>query len=167
MTKTEHSTDVAIIGAGPAGLFGVFQCGMLNMRCHVVDALEMVGGQCSALYPEKPIYDIPSRLEIMGGDLAAKLERQAAPFSPVYHLDQQVMKLEPFADGRWRLETSKGVGVKANAVFIAAGVGAFGPNRPPLEGIEAFEGTSVHYLIKRREDFRDKRVVIAGGGDSA
>ena len=166
MTKTVQTTDVAIIGAGPTGLFSVFQCGMLNLRCHVVDALEMVGGQCSALYPEKPIYDIPAYPEILAGDLVAKLEQQAAPFEPVYHLAQQMVKLEP-SDGGWRLETSKGTVIAAKAVIIAAGGGAFGPNRPPLEGIEAFEGVSVHYLIKRREDFRDKRVVIAGGGDSA
>ena len=161
------SIDVAVIGAGPAGLFAVFQCGMLNMRCHVVDALEMIGGQCSALYPEKPIYDIPACPEILGGGLIERLAEQARPFEPVYHLDQQVVKVDQSGDGRWRLETSKGTAIDARVVLVAAGVGAFGPNRPPLEGIEQYEGKSVHYLIKRREDFRAKRVVIAGGGDSA
>lgn len=167
MTNTSHRTDVAIIGAGPAGLFSIFQCGMLKMHCHVIDALDTVGGQCSALYPEKPIYDIPGHPKILANNLVEKLEQQAAPFNPVFHLGQQVMKLVPTDDGRWRLETSKGVEINAKAVFIAAGVGAFGPNRPPLEGIGAFEGKSVHYLVKRREDFKGKRVVIAGGGDSA
>ncbi len=167
MTNTPHTTDVAVIGAGPVGLFAVFECGMLNLKCHVIDALEMIGGQCSALYPEKPIYDIPGYPEIMAGDLVERLEAQAAPFDPVYHLNQQVTALEPADGGRWRLTTGAGTVIDAGAVFVAAGVGAFGPNRPPLDGIEAYEGRSVHYLVRRREDFRNKKVVIAGGGDSA
>jgi thioredoxin reductase (NADPH) len=167
MTKTPESTDVAIIGAGPAGLFAVFECGMMNMRCHVIDVLEAAGGQCQALYPEKPIFDIPGHPEILAGDLVMKLERQAAPFDPVYHLGQQVVKLAPRERGRWLLETSRGVLIDARVVFVAAGVGAFGPKRPPLQGIERFEGKSIHYLVKNREDFRGKKVVIAGGGDSA
>ena len=167
MSNTAHSTDVAIIGAGPVGLFAVFECGMLNMRCHLIDVLEAPGGQCSALYPEKPIYDVPGYPEIMAGDLVSKLEAQAAPFDPVYHLGQSVVSLEPVDGGRWVLKTSAGMRLEAGAVIIAAGVGAFGPNRPPLAGIEDYEGTSVHYLVKRREDFRGKRIVIAGGGDSA
>ncbi len=171
MSSTPLRTDVAIVGAGPAGLFAVFQCGMLNMRCHVIDSLAAVGGQCRALYPEKPIYDIPGYPEITADALIDKLERQAAPFEPVYHLDQQAATLEPADHGRWRLETSAGRRIDAAIVMVAAGVGAFGPKRPPLEGIEAFEhqgaGRGVHYLVGRREDFRDKRVVIAGGGDSA
>ncbi len=167
MSNTPLSTDVAIVGAGPVGLFAVFECGMLDMRCHVLDVLEVIGGQCAALYPEKPIYDIPGYPEIMAADLVAKLERQAAPFEPVYHLGQQVMVLGESEKGRWLLETSAGTRIDAGAVIIAAGVGAFGANRPPLDGIEAFEGTSVHYFVSRREDLRGKRVVIAGGGDSA
>ncbi len=167
MSNTAHSTDVAIIGAGPVGLFAVFECGMLNMRCHLIDVLEAPGGQCSALYPEKPIYDVPGYPEIMAGDLVVKLQAQAAPFEPVYHLGQSVVSLEPADGGRWALGTSAGMRLEAGAVIIAAGVGAFGPNRPPLAGIEDYEGTSVHYLVKRREDFRGKRIVIAGGGDSA
>ncbi|WP_207477770.1 NAD(P)/FAD-dependent oxidoreductase [Arenibaculum pallidiluteum] len=167
MSSTVHSTDVAIIGAGPVGLFAIFECGMLRMRCHVVDSLDMVGGQCTALYPEKPIYDIPAHPAIDAGDLIARLEEQAAPFEPVYHLGQRVERLSPLDGGRWRLETSAGTVIEARAVVIAAGVGAFGPNRPPLDGIEAYEGRSVHYLVKRRQDFAGKRVVIAGGGDSA
>jgi len=167
MTTTRHKTDVAIVGAGPVGLFAIFECGMLGMRCHVIDTLEMVGGQCTALYPEKPIYDIPGYPEILADDLVKRLSEQAAPFAPVYHLDQQVMQLAPLPDGRWLLATSKGIEVDARAVIIAAGVGAFGPNKPPLEGLEAYEGTSVHYLVRQRQVYVGKRVVIAGGGDSA
>ncbi|MDV7337986.1 NAD(P)/FAD-dependent oxidoreductase [Terasakiella sp. A23] len=162
-----HTTDVAIIGAGPTGLFAVFECGMLKMNCHVIDALEMIGGQCTAMYPEKPIYDIPAHPSISGGDLINKLEEQAAPFNPTYHLNQQVTKMEKQEDGSFDLETSKGTKINAKAVIIAAGVGAFGPNRPPLEGLTDYEGKSVFYMVRKREDFRDKRVVIAGGGDSA
>ncbi|MCB2099978.1 MAG: NAD(P)/FAD-dependent oxidoreductase [Rhodobacterales bacterium] len=168
MSDQPLRTDVVIIGAGPIGLFAVFECGMLKMRCHVVDALEAVGGQCTALYPEKPIYDIPGLPSILAGDLIANLEAQAAPFAPTYHLDQQVTGLAPADGGGWRVETSRGTVIEATAVIIAAGVGAFGPNRPPLEGLETYEASGdVRYLVKRREDYRDKRVVIAGGGDSA
>lgn len=166
MTTTTHTTDVAIIGAGPVGLFAIFECGMLKMKCHVIDALDMVGGQCSALYPEKPIYDIPGHPAIEGGQLIEKLAAQAAPFDPVFHLGQQVTKLER-VETRWKLTTSKGTEILAGAVIIAAGCGAFGPNRPPMENLEAFEGTSVFYMVKSKQDFADKRVVIAGGGDSA
>jgi len=166
MTQT-HETDVAIIGAGPTGLFAVFECGMLKMSCHVIDALESIGGQCSAMYPEKPIYDIPAHPAISGGDLIEQLEKQAAPFNPTYHLNQQVTVLEKQDDGSFILETNKGTTLKAKAVIIAAGVGAFGPNRPPLAGLEDYEGTSVFYMVRKREEFRGKRIVIAGGGDSA
>jgi len=161
------STDVAVIGAGPVGLFAIFECGMLKMRCHVIDTLDVIGGQCAALYPEKPIYDIPGYPRILAQDLVDRLAEQAAPFEPVYHLGQQVTGLARQADGRWRLTTSKGRVIDATAVIIAAGCGAFGPNRPPLAGIEDYEGAAVHYLVQRREDFRGRRVVIAGGGDSA
>ena len=160
-------TDVAIIGAGPVGLFAVFECGMLKMRCQVIDALGAPGGQCTALYPEKPIYDIPGYPRIDAAELVAKLEEQAAPFRPVFHLGQQVDRLESQADGTLRIGTSGGITIEAKAAIVAAGVGAFGPNRPPLDGIAAYEDRSVFYYVKRREDFRGKRVVIAGGGDSA
>jgi len=165
-SRGDFSTDVVIIGAGPVGLFAVFECGMLRMRCHVVDALDMAGGQCAALYPDKPIYDIPGHPRILAGDLVARLVEQAAPFAPAYHFGQQVTGLERCEHG-WRVVTSAGTRIAARAVVIAAGAGAFGPNRPPLPGIEAFEGKSVFYMVRQREDFRDKRVVIAGGGDSA
>ena len=163
-----HQTDVAIIGAGPVGLFAVFECGMLQISCQVIDALDVVGGQCAALYPEKPIYDIPGHPEIAAEALVEQLTAQAAPFAPQFHLGQQVTKLTPRENGLgWRLETSGGKVIEARAVIIAAGCGAFGPNRPPLAGIEAFEGSSVFYLVQRRRDFAGKRLVIAGGGDSA
>lgn len=166
MSTSQHVTDIAIVGAGPVGLFAVFEAGMLGMRCRVVDALDAVGGQCVALYPEKPIYDIPGHSRIDAQALIEKLVEQANPFAPFFHLGQQVIGLER-SDGGWRLETSAGMVLEARAVIVAAGVGAFGPNRPPLEGIERFEGKSVFYVVARREDFRGKRVVIAGGGDSA
>jgi thioredoxin reductase (NADPH) len=166
MTGQVHKTDVAIIGAGPVGLFAVFECGMLKMKCHVIDALEGSGGQCVALYPEKPIYDIPGYPAIEAAALIGRLEEQAAPFHPTFHLGHRVEKLTPNGDG-WRVETNLDTVIEARALIIAAGCGAFGPNRPPLEGLEHYEGTSVFYLVKRREDFRGKRVVIAGGGDSA
>lgn len=159
-------TDVAIIGAGPSGLFAVFECGMLGLKCAVFDALDDIGGQCAALYPEKPIYDIPAAPEILAGDLVSSLEKQAAPFGPSYHLGQKIVSLSQ-ESGFWHLKTSKGVDAKVRAVIIAAGAGAFGPNRPPLEAIENYEGTSVFYMVRRKEDFRGKRIVIAGGGDSA
>lgn len=163
----EERTDVVIVGAGPVGLFAVFECGMVRLRCHVVDALDAIGGQCTALYPEKPIYDIPGYPRIDAAELVRALGEQAAPFRPVYHLGQTVDRLERLNDGTWRVATSKGTEIVAKAVMIAAGVGAFGPNRPPLEGIERYEGDAVQYYVKRREDFRGRRVVIAGGGDSA
>lgn len=167
MTDTRlHASDIAIIGAGPVGLFCVFQCGMLKMSCHVIDALPTLGGQCAALYPEKPIHDIPAAPGINAMELIARLEEQIAPFKPVFHLDQQVVTLTR-AGEHWQLTTSSGTRIQAKAVIIAAGAGAFGPNRPPLAGIEAYEGTSVHYHVQRRERFRDQRLVIAGGGDSA
>lgn len=164
--EAQHS-DVVIIGAGPSGLFAAFQCGMLHLSTQVVDALDTVGGQCSALYPEKPIYDIPAHPGILAGDLIEQLHLQAAPFHPHYHLGQQVTGLAPRPEGGWRLTTSTGKVMEAKAVIVAAGAGAFGPNRPPLERLEEFEGRSVFYLVRRRQDFAGKRIVIAGGGDSA
>jgi thioredoxin reductase (NADPH) len=166
MQNTLDSCDVAIIGAGPVGLFGVFECGMLEMGCQVFDALPAPGGQCAALYPEKPIYDIPGYPRIDAAELVERLIEQAAPFAPVFHLGQAVSRLTATAEG-FVVENAAGRRVAARAVVIAAGAGAFGPNRPPLAGIEEFEERSVFYLVRRREDFRGRRVVIAGGGDSA
>ena len=166
MDTALQQTDVAIIGAGPVGLFAVFECGMLDMKCHVFDALDMAGGQCAALYPEKPIYDIPGYPRIDAALLVDRLAEQAEPFAPTYHLGHPVTGLEPTDEG-FVVGSAAGERVAARAVVIAAGGGAFGPNRPPIPGIEAFEGKSVFYLVRRREDFRGKRIVIAGGGDSA
>jgi thioredoxin reductase (NADPH) len=159
-------TDIVIVGAGPVGLFAIFECGMLKLSCHVVDALDAIGGQCIALYPEKPIYDIPGFPEIDAAGLIERLTAQAAPFEPTYHLGQQVVSLTQ-TDGGYLVETSAGTVIACHAVIVAGGAGAFGPNRPPLEGLEDYEGKSVFYLVKKRQDFAGKRVVIAGGGDSA
>jgi thioredoxin reductase (NADPH) len=163
---SDSRRDIAIIGAGPVGLFAVFECGMLKMSCHVIDALDATGGQCAALYPEKPIYDIPGYPRIGASELIDRLVEQGAPFAPRHWLGRRVESLSREGED-WRLGLSTGESLIARAVIVAAGVGAFGPNRPPLAGIEAFEGESVFYLVRRREDFRAKRVVIAGGGDSA
>ncbi len=160
-------TDVAIVGAGPVGLFAVFQCGMLKMRCVLIDALAETGGQCAALYPEKPIYDIPAWPAIEAGELIAQLERQIAPFAAERLLGRRVEALVG-SPGAFVLTTDRGERVRAKAVVIAAGAGAFGPNRPPLNGLPEYEASGgVQYYVRRREDLRGKRVVIAGGGDSA
>lgn len=159
-------TDIVIIGAGPVGLFGIFQAGMLGMHCHVFDSLETIGGQCKTLYPEKPIYDIPAYPKIDGGELIEQLKQQAEPFKPVYHLGQQVIKLKKQGND-FLVIGSKGTKVEAKVIIIAAGAGSFGPNKPPLQGIEDFENKSVFYFINRRADFQDKKILIAGGGDSA
>ncbi len=165
--EATSETDVCIVGAGPVGLFAVFELGMLKMRCVVVDALDAIGGQCIALYPEKPIYDIPAHPSISGAGLIEQLIAQAAPFRPDYRLGRQVVGFSREADGRLRITSSAGDVILARALVIAAGAGAFGPNRPPLEGLADYEGRSVFYAVQRRESFRDKRVAIAGGGDSA
>ena len=160
-------TDVAVVGAGPVGLFAAFELGMLKLRCVLVDALAEVGGQCTALYPEKPIYDIPAHPAIEAADLVAKLEQQIAPFAPARLLGRRVETLAG-TRGAFVLGTDQGEEIRCKAVIVAAGAGAFGPNRPPLERLEAFEASgAVQYYVKRREDLRGKRVVIAGGGDSA
>ena len=161
-----YTTDIAIIGAGPVGLFTVFQAGMLKMKCHVIDSLEAVGGQCISLYPEKPIYDIPAYPKISAKELIDALEEQIAPFSPTFHLNQRVEHLSKQGD-IFVLETSNGNIIHAKAVVIAAGAGAFGPNRPPLDRLEEFENKSIFYMVKRKEEFRSRKVMIAGGGDSA
>jgi thioredoxin reductase (NADPH) len=161
------TADAAIIGAGPVGLFAVFQLGMLKLSSVLIDALPDAGGQCSALYPEKPIYDIPAHPAIDAADLVTRLEQQIAPFQAPRLMGRLVRGLsgEP---GSFVLTTDQGDTVRARTIVIAAGAGAFGPNRPPLEGLEAYEATgAVRYYVRRREDLRGKRVVIAGGGDSA
>lgn len=167
MTDTPAETDVAIIGAGPAGLFAAFQCAMLRLKCVLIDVLPEVGGQCAALYPEKPIYDIPACPAVEGAQLIARLEEQIAPFNIPRLLKHRVESLEGHR-GNFTLGTNQGTMLKAKAIIIAAGAGAFGPNRPPLEGLEAFEDTgAVQYYVRRKADFAGRRIVIAGGGDSA
>ena len=165
---TQHiETDVAIVGAGPVGLFAVFQLGMLKLSSVLIDALAEVGGQCTALYPEKPIYDIPAYPTIEAAALITRLEQQIAPFSAPRLLGRQVNGLNG-ERGAFVLTTDQGDAVHAKAVIVAAGAGAFGPNRPPLEGLPEYEAAgAVQYYVRRREDLRGKRVVIAGGGDSA
>ena len=158
--------DVVVIGAGPVGLFSVFTCGMMRLKVAVIDTFETIGGQCSALYPEKPIYDIPGFPEITAQQLIDQLEAQAKPFAPSFHMGQKVVGLEKDGD-EWVLTTSDNQKFYAKAVIIAAGAGAFGPNRPPLEGLARFEGKSVFYHVPSKEALRGKRVVLAGGGDSA
>ena len=161
-----HKTDIAIIGAGPCGLFAVFQAGMLGLKCVVIDALDVIGGQCTALYPEKPIYDIPAFPEINGIDLIHNLEKQVAPFKPLYLLGKTVEKIAREVSGSFKL-TAGDVEIEAKVIIIAAGGGAFGPNRPPVMGIEEYEGSSVFYAVAKKDIFKNKKVVIAGGGDSA
>ena len=159
-------SDVLIIGAGPVGLFAIHQCGMLGLSVQVADSLPEIGGQCSALYPEKPIYDIPAYPQIAAGELIHKLEEQARAFQPVYHLGETVVSLKKEKDV-WSVTTSSGKMRHAKTIMIAAGGGAFGPNKPPLDGLEEYEGKSVFYMVRRRDAFYGKKVVIAGGGDSA
>ena len=167
MTSAIIDTDVAIVGAGPVGLFAVFELGMLRIRSVLIDALGETGGQCAALYPEKPIYDIPAHPAIEAGDLVARLEQQIAPFAAPRLLGRRVTGLSG-VPGAFTLITDQRDTIRARAVVIAAGAGAFGPNRPPLDGLDAYEATGgVQYYVRRRDSLAGKRVVIAGGGDSA
>jgi thioredoxin reductase (NADPH) len=164
------STDVAIIGAGPVGLFAVFELGLLDMKCALIDILPKAGGQCAELYPEKPIYDIPGFPIINGQELVDNLMKQIHPFAPKFHLAEMVEKLETLGTPErplFRVTTDAGTTVEAKVVMIAAGGGSFMPKKPPIPGLDAFENTSVFYSVRKMEHFRDRRVVIVGGGDSA
>ena len=167
MQANEASTDVIIVGAGPVGLFAVFQLGLARLKAHVVDILDKPGGQCAELYPEKPIYDIPGIPVCTGQELTDRLIGQIKPFEPVFHLGEMVTSLTRTTDSKWRLDTDTGRILIAPVVVIAAGGGSFVPKRPPIPGIEAHEGTSVFYAVRKIDAFRSKRIVIAGGGDSA
>lgn len=167
-TSTETiETDVVIIGAGPVGLFAVFELGLLDIRAHLVDILDKPGGQCAELYPEKPIYDIPALPIVSGQELTDRLLEQIKPFEPEFHFNERVDELRRTDDDKFFLRTDDGKSFLAKVVVIAAGGGSFTPKRPPLAGIEDFEGKSVFYAVRRIEEFRDKDVLIVGGGDSA
>ncbi|MFL5336491.1 MAG: NAD(P)/FAD-dependent oxidoreductase [Geminicoccaceae bacterium] len=160
-------TDMVIIGAGPCGLFTVFEAGLLGMKCQLVDNLDKIGGQCAELYPDKPIYDIPAVPRCTGQELVDSLMEQIRPFEPQFHLKQQASALARLPDGGWRLETDAGTVIEAPVVVIAAGAGSFVPRRLPLPGAEGFEGSSLFYAVRKMEQFRGKRILVAGGGDSA
>jgi thioredoxin reductase (NADPH) len=166
-TGAPIETDAVIIGAGPVGLFAVFELGLLDIKAHVIDILDKSGGQCAELYPEKPIYDIPGLPIVTGQELTDRLMAQIKPFGATFHLGQRVDALERLGEGRFRLVTDSGTQFVTKVVVVAAGGGSFTPKRPPLAGIEAYEGTSVFYSVRRIEDFRGKDVLIVGGGDSA
>ncbi|MBY0447251.1 MAG: NAD(P)/FAD-dependent oxidoreductase [Hyphomonadaceae bacterium] len=163
----QYETDVIILGAGPVGLFAVFELGLLDIKSHLVDVLDRPGGQCAELYPEKPIYDIPAYPIISGQELTDRLLEQIEPFNPVFHLNQMATALQKEEDGRWALTTELGTVIRAPVLVIAAGGGSFQPKKPPLPGIDAFEGESVFYAVRQMERFRGKKLLIAGGGDSA
>ncbi|MDX2027038.1 MAG: NAD(P)/FAD-dependent oxidoreductase [Alphaproteobacteria bacterium] len=160
-------TDAVIVGAGPVGLFAVFELGLNDIKCHLVDILDKPGGQCAELYPEKPIYDIPAVPVCTGAELTEKLLEQIKPFHPTFHFSQMAESLEKTPEGKWRLTTDRGTVLESAIVVIAAGGGSFVPKRPPIKGIEAYEGKSVFYSVRKMEQFRGKNIVIAGGGDSA
>jgi thioredoxin reductase (NADPH) len=160
-------TDVLIIGAGPVGLFGVFELGLLDMKCHLVDILDKVGGQCAELYPEKPIYDIPAIPKISAQGLVDQLMEQIKPFGPQFHLGEMVETIERIGDPLFRVKTDAGKVFEVKVVVIAAGGGSFQPKRPPIPGIEAYESKSVHYAVRKMDAFKGKKILIVGGGDSA
>ncbi|AZJ33132.1 thioredoxin reductase (NADPH) [Tenacibaculum mesophilum] len=161
------NTDILIIGAGPTGLFTVFEAGLLKLRCHLIDALPQPGGQCSEIYPKKPIYDIPAYPEILAGDLTDKLMEQIKQFEPGFTLGERADTIEKQEDGTFIVTTNKGTKHQAPVVAIAGGLGSFEPRKPPIPNITDFEDKGVEYMIKEPEIYRDKNVVIAGGGDSA
>ena len=161
-----HKTDIIIIGAGPVGLFAVFELGLLNMNCHLIDNLDKIGGQCSELYPEKPIYDIPAYPMINGQELTDKLMEQIKPFNPQFHLNQQANSIEKIQEG-WRVTTSVNTIIEARCIVVAAGAGSFVPRRPPIKDIEIYEGTSVFYAVRDKDKLKGKKILIVGGGDSA
>jgi thioredoxin reductase (NADPH) len=163
----QHETDVILIGAGPVGLFAVFELGLLDLKAHLIDILDRPGGQCAELYPEKPIYDIPGLPVVTGQDLTDKLLEQIKPFGAKYHFSQMAESLKRRADGKWEVRTDADTTIVAPVVAIAAGGGSFVPKKPPIAGIEAYEGQSVFYAVRKMEQFRGQDIVIAGGGDSA
>lgn len=160
-------TDILIIGAGPTGLFAVFEAGLLKLKCHLIDALPQPGGQCSEIYPKKPIYDIPAFPEVLAGDLVDNLMKQIEPFQPGFTLGERAQTIDKLEDGTFVVTTNKGTKHHAPIVAIAGGLGSFEPRKPPITNIAFYEDKGVEYIIRDPELYRNKRVVIAGGGDSA
>jgi thioredoxin reductase (NADPH) len=160
-------TDIIIIGAGPTGLFAVFEAGLLKLKCHLIDSLAQPGGQCAEIYPKKPIYDIPSRPEILAGDLVDQLMVQIQPFQPGFTLGETAQDIQKQVDGSFIVTTDKGTQHKAPIVAIAGGLGTFEPRKPNLDGLEKWEDKGIDYIIRDPEKYRDKKVLVAGGGDSA
>jgi thioredoxin reductase (NADPH) len=160
-------TDILIIGAGPVGLFAVFEAGLLKLRCHLLDALPQPGGQLTEIYPKKPIYDIPGYPSVLAGDLVQNLLKQIEPFNPGFTLGDRAQLVEKQEDGRWKVTTTRGKVHLAPVIFIAGGLGSFEPRKPPIENIERFEDKGIEYFVRNPEDYTNKKVVIAGGGDSA
>lgn len=167
MEQNKHKTDVIIIGAGPVGLFAVFELGLLDMKAHLVDILDRPGGQCAELYPEKPIYDIPGFPVITGQELTDNLMKQIEPFSPTFHFQQMATGLNKLDNGNWELTTDIGAKIEAKVVVIAAGGGSFMPKKPSIPNLAEYEDKSVFYAVRQMEKFKDKNILIAGGGDSA
>ncbi|MDG1315711.1 MAG: NAD(P)/FAD-dependent oxidoreductase, partial [Flavobacteriaceae bacterium] len=161
------TTDIIIIGAGPTGLFSVFEAGLLKLKCHLIDALPQPGGQCSEIYPKKPIYDVPAYPEILAGELTDKLLEQSKQFEPGFSLGERAETIEKQTDGSFIVTTNKGTQHKAPVVAIAGGLGSFEPRKPSIKNLQSFEDKGIAYMIKDPEKYRDQRVVIAGGGDSA
>jgi len=162
-----HETDVIVIGAGPCGLFTVFEAGLLKWKCHLIDYLPIPGGQCAEIYPKKPIYDIPGFPSVLAGDLVDNLIQQGAPFSPSFTLGERAEELLKLDDGTFRLTTTKGTVIHGKTVFLAGGLGCFEPRKPAIANISEYEDRGVEYIIKDPEMYRGKRVIIGGGGDSA
>jgi thioredoxin reductase (NADPH) len=167
MNAEAITTDAVIIGGGPCGLFAVFELGLLDIKCEVIDILDRAGGQCAELYPEKPIYDIPALPIVTGQELVNRLLEQIKPFKPGFHFSQMVTELRKLGDADFEVKTDGGLVFRSKVVVIAAGGGSFQPKKPPIPGIDGYEGKSVFYSIKKMETFRDKDILIVGGGDSA
>ena len=160
-------TDILIVGAGPVGLFTVFEAGLLKLKCHLVDALPQPGGQLSEIYPKKPIYDIPGYPSVLAGELVDNLMKQIEPFNPTFTLGERAERYERQEDGSFIVYTNEDTAIHCKVIAIAGGLGSFEPRKPPLENIEQFEGKGVDYMVKDPAKYKDKRILIAGGGDSA
>ena len=160
-------TDILIIGAGPVGLFTVFEAGLIKLKCHLIDSLGQPGGQLTEIYPKKPIYDIPGYPKVLAGELVDNLMEQIAPFKPGFTLGERAEEIVKDEDGKWIVTTNKGTQHRASVIAIAGGLGVFEPRKPPLQGLDRFEDKGIDYIVKEPEKFRDKNVVLAGGGDSA